>query len=48
LPFLGTIISVAEDNWLNVCNEADLGQNDRKRLWKMAVLNPYCFEGWRK
>ncbi len=48
IEIINIIISVIEDNWLNVCNEADLGQNDRKRLWKLAVLNPYCFEGWSK
>jgi len=46
IDIINRITSVIEDNWLNVCNEADLGQNDRKRLWKMAVLNPYCFEGF--
>lgn len=43
---INTLISVIEDNWLGVCNEINLGKNEQKRLWKKAVLNPYCFEAW--
>jgi len=40
---INTLVSEIEDNWLSVCNEANLGENERKRLWKTAVFNPYCF-----
>jgi len=40
------IVSVLNVHWLTVCHEANLSQIERVRLWKNAVLNPYCFEGW--
>ncbi|RKZ92642.1 MAG: HipA domain-containing protein [Candidatus Parabeggiatoa sp. nov. 1] len=43
---INTSISIIHDHWLNVCDEANLSKNERDRLWKKAVLNPYCFEGW--
>jgi len=43
---INTLISVINDNWLTVCREANLSQNERERLWNNAILNPYCFEKW--
>ncbi len=43
---INTLLSVINDNWLTVCNEANLSQNERERLWNHAILNPYCFENW--
>jgi serine/threonine-protein kinase HipA len=41
---INTLISIINDNWLTVCNDANLSQP--VRLWKNAVFNPYCFENW--
>jgi len=38
-------IEVIESNWLNVCNEAELSEVDRKLFWKRMFLNPYALEG---
>jgi len=43
---INTIVTVINEHWLTVCHEANLSQIERDRLWKNAVLNPYCFEGW--
>jgi len=43
---INTLISVINDHWLNVCDEAFLAKKARQRLWRNAVFNPYCFEGW--
>jgi len=33
--------------WRTVCEEGNLPPGERERLWQGAVLNPFCFEGWR-
>lgn len=33
--------------WETVCEEGNLPPGERGRLWQGAVLNPFCFEGWR-
>jgi len=43
---INRLISVINDNWLNICNEAELSANERDSLWERAVFNPYCFENW--
>jgi len=43
---INTLISVINEHWLNVCDEAGLTKQARQRLWEQAVLNPYCFESW--
>jgi len=43
---INKLISVINDNWVNVCNEAELGKNERDLLWERAVFNPYCFQDW--
>jgi serine/threonine-protein kinase HipA len=32
--------------WDAVCEEGNLPQGERERLWQGAVLNPFCLEGW--
>jgi serine/threonine-protein kinase HipA len=44
---INTLIAVINDHWLKICEDADLSKNERDYLWKKAVLNPYCFEGWQ-
>ena len=41
-------VAVIEDHWAEVCDMADLGQVERKRLWGSAVFNPFCFEQWKE
>jgi serine/threonine-protein kinase HipA len=43
---INTIVSVINEHWLKVCQEANMSKIERERLWKNAVLNPYCFEGY--
>ena len=35
-------ISVIEDQWDFVCDQADLGDRERQRLWGRQILNPYA------
>jgi serine/threonine-protein kinase HipA len=44
---INTLIAVVSDHWLKICQDADLSKTEREHLWKNAVLNPYCFEGWQ-
>ena len=39
-------VAMIEDQWGGVCDLAELGVVERKRLWGQAVFNPYCFEEW--
>jgi serine/threonine-protein kinase HipA len=34
-----------EDNWLIVCDEAELSSIERTYLWQRQILNPFSFEG---
>jgi len=38
-------ISVIEENWASVCDEANLNQTDRALFWKRQFLNPFVLEG---
>lgn len=38
-------IETIERHWLEVCNEAELSEVDRKLFWKRMFLNPFAFEG---
>ena len=38
------LIAAVEDNWVRVCNEANLATVERDRLWGRALLNPYCLQ----
>ena len=40
------LLSGVRAHWDAVCDEARLGQGERKRLWGTAVVNPFCLEGW--
>ena len=40
------LISVVEDNWRRVCDEACLATIERDQLWGRALLNPYCMQDW--
>lgn len=41
------MLTIIEDNWQAVCDEADLAPLERDRLWQHAIINPFCLEGWR-
>lgn len=38
-------VHAVRDSWLEVCDEADLGEVDRNLMWGRQFLNPYAFEG---
>ncbi len=38
---------IVRTEWEAVCEEAKLPHGERERIWKGAVLNPFCFEDWR-
>ncbi len=40
-------VQIVRTEWETVCAEANLPRGERERLWKGAVLNPFCFEDWR-
>ena len=40
------LIATVEDNWVRVCEEADLVTVERNRLWGRALMNPYCLQDW--
>ena len=39
-------ISVIQEHWISICDEADLSIIERKKLWGNVVFNPFCFYGW--
>jgi serine/threonine-protein kinase HipA len=39
-------IEVIEDRWAEVCEQAELGEVDRKWFWGRQFLNPYATEGY--
>jgi serine/threonine-protein kinase HipA len=39
-------ISIIENNWVSICDEAKLSEVDRKLFWKRQLLNPFAFEGF--
>ena len=41
-------ISIIQDNWIRVCDEASLPIVERQKLWEYSVFNPFCFYGWEK
>jgi serine/threonine-protein kinase HipA len=38
-------IETIERHWLEVCDDAELSEVDRKLFWKRMFLNPFAFEG---
>lgn len=40
----GNLISIIEQNWETVCDEAELTEVDKKLLWKRQFLNSYSIE----
>lgn len=44
LSISGRIESVIRKYWDSVCEEAQLSEIDKKRLWKRQFLNPFAFE----
>lgn len=40
-------VEVIEARWDDVCDEAELGPIERRRMWGTQFLNPYVFEGYR-
>ncbi|MDE0507393.1 MAG: type II toxin-antitoxin system HipA family toxin [Gammaproteobacteria bacterium] len=41
----GHQINVIERHWEEVCDEAELGEVDRKLFWRRQFLNPFSIEG---
>lgn len=41
------MISDIEQFWIEVCEEASLTVNERKRLWGSAIFNEFCFQAWK-
>ena len=41
-------ISVIEENWTLVCDEANLSQTDRALFWRRQFLNDFAFQGYKK
>ncbi|MBS0286452.1 MAG: type II toxin-antitoxin system HipA family toxin [Proteobacteria bacterium] len=39
-------IAIIQDNWLKLCEEADLPKVEREKLWRRSILNPFCLYGW--
>ncbi len=39
-------VAIIKDNWVKLCEEADLQPVERNKLWEKAILNPFCFYGW--
>jgi hypothetical protein len=39
-------IAVIGREWETVCDQAGLGQSERRAFWQRQFLNPYCFEGY--
>ncbi|AKH65352.1 MULTISPECIES: type II toxin-antitoxin system HipA family toxin [Photorhabdus] len=37
-------ISIIQDNWDNICEEAELSEIDKKLLWHRQFLNPFSIE----
>jgi serine/threonine-protein kinase HipA len=42
-----TIVSDIEKYWIQVCEEANMNTQERERLWKNIIFNPFCFQGWK-
>jgi len=40
------LISIIKTEWDCVCDQAQLAETERQRLWQSAVFNPFCFENW--
>jgi serine/threonine-protein kinase HipA len=40
------MIATIEAKWESVCDQAELPEIERQRLWQSAVFNPFCFENW--
>lgn len=41
------MIGGIENYWPLICEEANLAEIERNRLWQNAVFNPFCFRGWQ-
>lgn len=41
-------ITAIKENWIAVCNEANLTETDRALFWERQFLNPFALEGYRK
>lgn len=41
-----SLIAVIRDHWSDVCEDAEMTEIERARLWERAILNPYCFQNW--
>jgi len=39
-------IAAIRKHWDAVCAEAGIADGERRRLWRGAALNDFCFEGW--
>lgn len=41
-------INIIAEQWYNICDEAELSNNERKLFWQRQFLNAYIFEGLTK
>lgn len=39
-------VKVAESDWEDVCDEAEMNEIERRSLWRRQFLNPYALEGY--
>ncbi|TNF34229.1 MAG: type II toxin-antitoxin system HipA family toxin [Gammaproteobacteria bacterium] len=40
------LVNTVKDNWTSVCDEAEMTEIEKSRLWQRAILNPYCLQNW--
>ena len=45
LAIMADQIRCVRENWVRVCDEADLAEVDRVLFWRRQFLNPFAFEG---
>ncbi|HPY39799.1 MAG TPA: HipA domain-containing protein [Thiolinea sp.] len=36
-------ITILQENWTDLCQQAGLAKSEQERLWQKAILNPFCF-----
>ena len=41
-----SLITNIREHWSDVCDEAEMTEIERARLWERAIFNPYCFQNW--
>ena len=44
---INALLATIEKYWPEMCDEAEMTTVERERFWQRAILNPYCFQGWK-